>query len=74
MTKMSWRSVIISQHAKLSYSCGLMQVQTVDGISEVPISDIALLLVATNQAVITTGLISALSENNIKIIFVDRRH
>lgn len=74
MTKMSWRSVIISQHAKLSYSCGLMQVQTVDGISEVPISDITLLLVATNQAVITTGLISALSENNIKIIFVDRRH
>lgn len=72
MTNMGWRSVIISQHAKLSYSSNLMVVQTRDGISQVPIEDIQLLLISTTQAVITTALISELADQNTKIIFVDK--
>lgn len=37
-----------------------MIVQTMDGINQVPIEDIDLLLVSTTQAVITTALISEL--------------
>ena len=56
---MGWRSVIVTQHAKMSYSAGLMVVQTMDGTSEIPLDDMALLMVSTTQAVITSALISA---------------
>ncbi|GLB47437.1 CRISPR-associated endonuclease Cas1 [Philodulcilactobacillus myokoensis] len=68
---MGWRSVIISQHAKLSYSAHSMNVQTMDGINIIPIDDIYLVLVATTQAVITTELISQLNKKQVKIIFSD---
>lgn len=68
---MGWRSIIISQHAKLSYSSRAMIVQTNDGINQIPIEDISLLLISTTQAVITTALISELSKQNTKIIFTD---
>ena len=56
--EMGWRSVIITQHAKLSYASRMMTVQTRDGISQIPLEDISLLLINTTQAVITTALIS----------------
>lgn len=71
---MGWRSVIITQHAKLTYSMNMMIVQTRDGINQIPINDINLLLVSTSQAVITSALISKLAENQSKIIFVDEKY
>lgn len=71
---MGWRNVIITQHAKLTYSMNMMIVQTKDGINQIPIDDINLLLVSTSQAVITSALISALSKNQTKIIFVDDKY
>lgn len=68
---MGWRSVIITQHAKLSYSARAMIVQTNDGVNQIPIDDINLLLISTTQAVITTALVSELIKQNIKIIFTD---
>jgi CRISPR-associated protein Cas1 len=71
---MGWRSIIITQHAKLAYSSRTMIVQTNDGINQIPIDDISLLLISTTQAVITTALISELSKKNVKIIFTDDTH
>ena len=68
---MGWRSVIITQHAKLSYTSHLMVVQTNDGINQIPIEDIELLLVSTTQAVITSALLSELAKREAKVIFVD---
>ncbi|CAI2579601.1 CRISPR-associated endonuclease Cas1 [Apilactobacillus kunkeei] len=70
---MGWRSVIISHHAKISYSSNCMIVQTIEGINKVPIDDIYLLLVSTTQAVITTELINQLNKVNAKVIFSDER-
>ena len=70
---MGWRSVIITQHAKLTYSMQMMIVQTRDGINQISIEDINLLLVSTTQAVITSALISKLAQNQAKIIFVDEK-
>ena len=70
---MGWRSVIITQHAKMTYSMNMMVVQTRDGINQIPIADINLLLVSTTQAVITSALISKLAENQTKLIFVDEK-
>ncbi|BDR59987.1 type II CRISPR-associated endonuclease Cas1 [Lactobacillus xylocopicola] len=71
---MGWRSVIITQHAKLTYSMNMMIVQTRDGINQIPITDINLLLVSTTQAVITSALISKLAQNQTKVIFVDEKN
>ena len=49
----------------------MMIVQTRDGINQIPIEDINLLLVSTTQAVITSALISKLAQNQTKVIFVD---
>lgn len=68
---MGWRSIIISQHAKMSYSSRAMIVQTMDGINQIPVDDIDLVLVSTTQAVITTALISELAQSQVKVIFTD---
>ena len=68
---MGWRSVIVTQHAKLSYTSHLMVVQTNDGINQIPIEDIEVLLVSTTQAVITSALLSELAKREAKVIFVD---
>ena len=70
---MGWRSVIITQHAKLTYSMQMMIVQTRDGINQIPIEDINLLRVSTTQAVITSALISKLAQNQTKVIFVNEK-
>lgn len=67
---MGWRSGIITQHAKLTYSMNMMIVQTHDGINQIPIEDINLLLVSTTQAVITSALISKLAQNQTKVVFL----
>lgn len=68
---MGWRSVIVSSHAKISYSSNCMIVQTMEGINKIPIDDVYLLLISTTQAVITTELINRLNKVNAKIIFSD---
>lgn len=49
---MGWRSIIIGQHAKITHSAHMMVVQTKDGINEIPMDDIAKVLVETTQAMI----------------------
>lgn len=71
---MGWRSVIITQHAKLSYSSRMMTVQTRDGINQIPLEDISLLLINTTQAVITSALVGHLAKHEIKVIFSDEMH
>ena len=67
---MGWRSVIISSHAKISYSSNCMIVQTMEGINKIPIDDVYLLLISTTQAVITTELINRL--NKVIIILITK--
>lgn len=68
---MSWRSVIISQHGKVSYSSRQLVVQTRDGTSQIPIDDIQVLLLASNNVVITTAAINKLIQAGAKIIFTN---
>ena len=70
---MGWRNVIITQHAKVSYSMNRILVQTSSDKYAVPISDIQLLLVGTTQAVITSAALCALAEAHVKVIFTDHQ-
>lgn len=70
---MGFRNVIITQHSKLSYSNNAMIVQNKDGINQIPLVDMDILLISTTQAVITSALVSKLAESGIKVIFTDRQ-
>lgn len=71
---MGWRSVIITQHAKLTYASQMMVVQTMDGINQIPLDDIALVMIETSQAMLSSALMSQLMARNIKVVFVDQHH
>lgn len=71
---MGWRSVVITQHAKISHSAHMMVVQTNDGINEIPLDDVSKVLVETTQAMMSSDFMSACLRRNIKVIFIDRQH
>ncbi|KID42263.1 type II CRISPR-associated endonuclease Cas1 [Fructilactobacillus fructivorans] len=68
---MAWRSVVITQHSKISYSGRRIIVQTDSNIHEIPVEDIEVLLISTTQAVVTARAMAELSRNAVKVIFSD---
>lgn len=70
---MGWRSVIITQHSKLTYTSNMMKVQTDDGINKIPLDDIDTLLVSTTQAVLSSFLLNQLALRKINVVFTDNR-
>ncbi len=60
---MGWRTIVITQHAKISYSGRRIIVQTNSKINEIPIDDIEVLLISTTQAVITARAVAELANN-----------
>lgn len=70
---MGWRSIIITQHAKLTYTSSMMKVQTDEGINEVPLNDIDTLLISTTQAVLSSFLLNQLALRKINVVFTDNR-
>lgn len=70
---MGWRSIIITQHAQLTYTSNMMKVQTDDGINEIPLNDIDTLLISTTQAVLSSFLLNQLASRKINVVFTDNR-
>lgn len=66
---MGWRTIYITQKAKLSYKANHLLIQTNMDLKQIPFHQINFIVVATTQSVITGYLISQLTANNIKIVF-----
>lgn len=71
---MGWRSVVISQRAKVSLSLNNIVVQTIDGIHTVPADDIDVMVIETLQAVVTSAAIVRMIENGAVVIMVDAQY
>lgn len=69
---MGWRTIMISQHAKVSLTAGNLVIQTDSDRLHVPVDQVNVLLIQTLQAVITTAAVAALTEEHVKIIFTGR--
>lgn len=69
---MSWRTVVITKHVKLSYKNGYLIVR---GEQEqmIHLSEIHTLMIDTTRAVLTVYLISELMKQKIKVIFCDEK-
>lgn len=66
---MAWRSVVVTQHCKISFRLNNLIIQTDDETYDFPISDVGLLLIATTRCVVTSYAMAELLDRNIKVIF-----
>ena len=67
---LSWRTVVIKTHAKISYKNGYMIVRGED-VKMVHLSEIGTVIVDSTQVSITSSLISEMIKYKIKVIFCD---
>lgn len=71
---MGWRTIYITQKAKLSYKANHLLIQTNMDIKQIPFHQINCIIIATTQSVITGYLISKLVSENIKVVFCAEDH
>ena len=69
---MSWRTVVVSNQAKLDYRMGFMIVRGEQTV-RVVLDEIAVLLIENPAVSITGCLIEALIEKKVKVIFCDSK-
>lgn len=70
---MSWRTVVISNQAKLDYKMGYLVVRGEETV-RVLVDEIAVLLIENPAISITGYLLEALIANKTKVIFCDAKH
>ncbi len=69
---MSWRTVIISNHAKLDVQSGFMVVRTGDEAQRVLLDEIDILIIENTAVSITAYLLAELVSRKVRVIFCDR--
>ena len=69
---MSWRTVVISQSAKLDLQLGYLVVRTGE-VTKIHIDEIEMLLLESTAISITGALLSELSRKKVKVIFCDEK-
>lgn len=69
---MSWRTVVISNSAKLDYQMGYMVVRREDTV-KIHISEIEVLMIESTAVSLTAALLSELTKNKVKVIFCDEK-
>ncbi|EUJ41134.1 type II CRISPR-associated endonuclease Cas1 [Brochothrix campestris] len=69
---MSWRTVVITKHVKLSYKNGYLVIRG-EQQQMIHLSEIHTLLIDSTRTVITAYLISELMKKKVKVIFCDEK-
>lgn len=69
---MSWRTVVITQSAKLDYQLGFMIVRGME-LHKIHLSEIQTLILSSTSVSLTVALLSELTKQKIKVIFCDEK-
>jgi len=69
---MSWRTVVISNSAKLDYQMGFLVVRQKE-VTKIHISEISILMIENTAVSLTAALLSELTKKKIKVIFCDEK-
>ena len=69
---MSWRSVVISQNAKLDYQIGYLVVRGAETV-KIHIDEIGILIIESTAVSLTAYLLSELTKKKIKVVFCDEK-
>ncbi|SDM54234.1 type II CRISPR-associated endonuclease Cas1 [Lachnospira pectinoschiza] len=70
---MSWRTVVISNSAKLDYQMGYMVVRRGD-VVKVNVDEIETLMIESTAVSLTAALLNELVKRKVKVIFCDEKH
>lgn len=68
---MTWRTVVISERAKLEFRMNYLVIRKVDQTIKVFLDEISILLVESTAVSLTTALLTELMHRKIKVIFCD---
>lgn len=69
---MSWRTVVISNTAKLDYQMGFMVVRQ-QSTNRIHLSEVGMLIIETTSVSITAALLCELTKKKIKVVFCDEK-
>ena len=69
---MSWRTVVISNSAKLDYQMGYMVVRR-DTVTKIHISEIQIVMIESTAVSLTAALLCELQKQKVKVIFCDEK-
>ena len=70
---MSWRTVVISNSAKLDYQMGYMCVRSSRDTTRIFLKEIYMVIIESTAVSITTALMSEFVHNKIKVVFCDEK-
>ena len=70
---MSWRTVVISNTAKLDYSMGYLVVRSSEEKKRIHLSEISVLVLETTSVSLTSYLLCELANQNISVVFCDQK-
>lgn len=70
---MSWRTVCITEPAKLELKLGYLVVRG-ETTTRISLSEIGMIIIESTAAALTTSLLCELSKRKIKVIFCDEKH
>lgn len=70
---MSWRTIVITNRAKLDFKMNYMVVRSNQEIKRIFINEIYMLIIETTAVSITAALLSELIKKKIKVIFCDEK-
>lgn len=71
---MSYRQVLIARQAKLGVRNQQLQVECGQDSYHIPLADISVLLVESNEVLLSSALISACSQHDVAIVCCDEHH
>ena len=69
---MSWRTIVISQTAKLDYQIGYLVVRGRETV-KIHLDEIGILIIESTAVSLTAYLLSELTKKKIKVIFCDEK-
>lgn len=69
---MSWRTVVVSNSAKLDYSMGYLVIRKND-VVRIHLGEIYMLLIESTAVSLTAALLSELTKKKIKVVFCDEK-
>ncbi len=69
---MSWRTVVISNSAKLDYQMGYLVVRGID-TTKIFLNEIGILIIESTAVSLTAALLCELTKKKVKVIFCDEK-
>ena len=70
---MGWRTVVVSNRAKLDYKMGYLVVRSGEEVNRIHLSEISVLILESTSIALTSYLLCELADEKISVVFCDQK-